>query len=197
MAEFGTWPLWEPGSDHYAVDPETLPISRALKAALKAWADAWDRTLDQNYPPDSEFASPADEEAFEREGRRLRAALQAELGSEFRIFYATYRQPPAHWPFEDPRNVAVFTTADVIDRSLPIVHVTHDDDDGAWQFHSANGFPDDIKGYRLVALEEIVTQDPTIAELADLPCGWRATRSGPGAAWRRERDTDSGARPSP
>jgi hypothetical protein len=187
MAEFGTWPVWEPGGDPYAVDPETLPISRALKDALKTWADAWDRTLDQNYPPDSKFASAPDEETFEREGRRLRAALQGELGSGFRVFYKTHRQPPADWPFEDPRNVAVFTTADVIDRSLPIVHVSHDEDDGAWQFHSANGAPDDRAEHRLVALEEIVTHDPTIADLADLPLGWRATRGGLGAAWVREK----------
>jgi hypothetical protein len=147
---------------------------------------AWDRTLDQNHPPDSKFASPAQEEAFEREGRRLRAALQGELGSGFRVFYKTHRHPPADWPFEDPRNVAVFTTADVIDRSLPVVYVTHDEDDGAWQFHSANGAPDDRAEHRLVALEEIVTQDRTIAELADLPCGWRALRSTAGAPWRRE-----------
>jgi len=191
MAEFGTWPLWEPGSDHYAVDPETLPISRALKFALKAWADAWDRTLDQNYPPDSKFASPADEEAFEREGRRLRAALQAELGAGFRVVYATYRQPPAHWPFADPRNVVAFTTADVIDRSLSIVYVCRDEDDGAWQFHSINGAPDDLAEHRLVALEEIVTQDPTIAEVADLPLGWRATRSDVGGPWKRERAAET------
>lgn len=95
------------------------------------------------------------------------------------------------WPFADSRRVAVFTTADVLDRSLPIVHVTHDEDDGAWQFHSANGAPDDVTEARVVALEEIVRMDPTIAELADLPCGWRAFRSAPGAPWERERDPDT------
>ena len=47
MADWGTWPLWEPGSAHYAVDPEKLPLSASLKASLKAWADAWDATLNQ------------------------------------------------------------------------------------------------------------------------------------------------------
>lgn len=94
------------------------------------------------------------------------------------------------WPFADPRNVAVFTTADVIDRGLPIVHVTHDEDDGGWQFHSAKGVPEPedqaLAEARIIALEEIVKQDPTVAELADLPLGWRALRKRPGSEWRRE-----------
>lgn len=92
----------------------------------------------------------------------------------------------ARWPFADPPNVAVFATSDVMDRNLPIVHVTHDEDDGAWQFHSANGAPDDPGEHRLVALEEIVKLDPSIIELADLPCGWRAVRDRRGGPWRRE-----------
>lgn len=95
------------------------------------------------------------------------------------------------WPFVDPPNLAVFTTADVLERGLPIVRVTHDEDDGCWQFHSENGAPDDLQEARLVALRTIVRLDPTIPALADLPLGWCALRAAPGAPWRRER-TQSG-----
>jgi hypothetical protein len=45
----------------------------------------------------------------------------------------------------------------------------------------------------LVALEEIVRRDPSIAELADLAIGWQAWRERPGAAWVREARESGGA----
>ena len=38
------------------------------------------------------------------------------------------------WPFDDPPNVAVVTTRDVTEDKVPILFVSHDRDDGAWQF---------------------------------------------------------------
>ena len=44
-------------------------------------------------------------------------------------------QPAADdWPFADPRNVAVITTRQVFREGLPVLLVTHDEDDGDWQF---------------------------------------------------------------
>jgi hypothetical protein len=37
----------------------------------------------------------------------------------------------------------------------------------------------------IVALSEIVEHDQSIAELADLPCGWFAERDAVGKPWRR------------
>lgn len=39
-----------------------------------------------------------------------------------------------HWPFEDPQNVAVFTVRSILDGDDWIYYVTHDEEDGAWQF---------------------------------------------------------------
>jgi len=38
------------------------------------------------------------------------------------------------WPFEDMPNTAALTTSDVLEANAPILHVTHDADDGSWQF---------------------------------------------------------------
>jgi len=38
------------------------------------------------------------------------------------------------WKFSDPPNVAVFTHRKIVDRTSLIVHVSHDQSDGAWQF---------------------------------------------------------------
>lgn len=89
------------------------------------------------------------------------------------------------WPFEDPPNVAVFTTTAVVKGGRPILRVTHDEDDGAWQFHSGEdvGSGDAM----IVALREILKLDPSVASLADLPYGWIATRESATTEWRRSR----------
>ncbi|MGO4185903.1 hypothetical protein AB4Z17_32735 [Paenibacillus sp. TAF43_2] len=38
------------------------------------------------------------------------------------------------WPFEDPENVAVITTQKIMNKHSPILYVSHDSDDGMWQF---------------------------------------------------------------
>lgn len=88
------------------------------------------------------------------------------------------------WPFTDPKNVAVFTTTQVLRQGQPIRHVTHDDEDGAWQFHSG-AQQISAADAMVVGLGEMVEHDPTICELADLPCGWIAERDGVGRPWRR------------
>jgi hypothetical protein len=88
------------------------------------------------------------------------------------------------WPFADPPNVAVFTVRRILEDGRPILHVCHDDDDGGWQF--LDGGPATMDQARLVSLALMLKHDPTIAELADLPLGWEAGRSGPGKPWIRK-----------
>jgi hypothetical protein len=89
MPDYGCSPLWE-YLDGDLVDnpsPDGLPLTDDLKAALHAWAAAYDRTLNQEYPPDSGFASPAEEETFEAEGRRLWRELRSQLGPGWEVVY--------------------------------------------------------------------------------------------------------------
>src|SRR5262245_5418087 len=91
MSDYGCFPLW--GTEEIAnIDPETLPLSPELRKELRAWADAYDKTLNQEYPSDSGFSNPAEEEAFEVEGRRLWRVLQEKLGQDFRVFYFSNQQ---------------------------------------------------------------------------------------------------------
>jgi hypothetical protein len=87
------------------------------------------------------------------------------------------------WPFEDPPNVAVFTSTHIMKDGLPILQVSHDDDDGAWQFHSGETVRESEA--MIVALKEIVRRDPSVTLLADLPYGWIAIRVNATAEWRR------------
>jgi hypothetical protein len=95
----------------------------------------------------------------------------------------------AKWPFEDPPNVAVFTVRRILEGGRPIIHVCHDDEDGAWQFH--DGGPPTMDQAMIVSLHCMLNHDPTIAELADLPCGWEAKRTGPGKPWKRAQQARS------
>lgn len=83
--EFCCWPIWEIFSDTFSenIDPTTLPISKELQHRLLNWSDAYDATLDQNYPPDSGFKNQDEVEAFKVEGVYLESQLRTELGSDF------------------------------------------------------------------------------------------------------------------
>ncbi|MBB4017451.1 MULTISPECIES: hypothetical protein [Chelatococcus] len=85
MADYDCWPLWDL-DEIRNVNPETLPLSATLKAALEAWAASYSETLDRDNPVESGFSSKAAAIAFNKEGRRLRDQLKVELPS-FQIVY--------------------------------------------------------------------------------------------------------------
>lgn len=89
------------------------------------------------------------------------------------------------WPFDEPKNVVSFTSRQVIREEQPILWVSHDADDGAWQFHT--GGIVSVADAMIVLLQNIVNRDPTVSELADLPLGWVAERGAVGAPWRRSK----------
>lgn len=86
------------------------------------------------------------------------------------------------WPFDQPRNCATFTTSQVL-CGEPILLVSHDADDHAWQFIGRTG--GNASNARVVSLEEMVRLDSTILDVSDLPPGWQAVRDGMGEPWRR------------
>ena len=90
------------------------------------------------------------------------------------------------WRFAESENVAVITLRQILSEGEPILHVTHDSDDGGWQFL---GWGDaEEEDAKLVALSEIVQLDPSVQELADLPLGWHAWRRTTNEPWQRSKD---------
>jgi hypothetical protein len=92
-----------------------------------------------------------------------------------------------NWPFSDPPNVATITTTKVLDEGHPILLVTHEEDDGARQFLC--GTANDPGDCGVVGLDCIYNRDPGVAELSDLPLGWRAWRDTAGSPWQREENS--------
>ncbi|CBN58573.1 MULTISPECIES: hypothetical protein [Kamptonema] len=92
MADYGCDPLWGEDADNIGdIDPITLPISQDTINRLSKWVKAYDATLNQDYPPDSDFSSPEEAEAFDREGVNLWLQLQKELAPEYEVYYFSDR----------------------------------------------------------------------------------------------------------
>lgn len=87
------------------------------------------------------------------------------------------------WPFVDLENTAAFTCSHILD-GAPILRVTHDEDDGAWQFLC--GQMHKTEDGRVVCLGCMVERDKSLLTLADLPLGWCADRDSTNSNWVRE-----------
>ena len=87
------------------------------------------------------------------------------------------------WAFADPPDLAVVTSVQVLRHGMPVLYVTHDADDGGWQFLTGEAV--DVADSMVVGLEEMIRHDPSLVTLADLPIGWCAWRVDKEADWLR------------
>jgi hypothetical protein len=87
------------------------------------------------------------------------------------------------WPFDQAPNVAAITTRQVIKDGLPILCVTHYDDDDSWAF--VCGTTNDTEDARVIGMSEALKLDSTLRTIADLPPGWTAWRETVGAEWEK------------
>ena len=85
------------------------------------------------------------------------------------------------FPFDDAPNTAVITCCHIVDENMPILHVCHDKEDGMWQFLC--GKSHDTSEGRVVSLHEMYAHEPSIAQLAAMPCGYIADRQDINTAW--------------
>ncbi|WP_042203229.1 hypothetical protein [Paenibacillus camerounensis] len=90
--------------------------------------------------------------------------------------------------FEDLPNVAVLTLEKIMNRESPVLYVTHDAEDGMWQFLDGNKINEEEA--RLLSLMEMVNIDSTLTELFDLPQGWMAWRENEESEWFRAPNLD-------
>ena len=98
-----------------------------------------------------------------------------------------YKQPlldrNADFKFREPTNLGTFTTRQWVDLKQPILRVVHDHD-GDWQFLTGDQV---LSDGRIVAMEQLVLQDPTLNELFNLEYGEAADRSHVGDRWTRSK----------
>jgi hypothetical protein len=99
----------------------------------------------------------------------------------------TLPELPDPWPFDQEPDVVAVTCTHITRDGLPVLLVTHYDDDDSWGFQS--GQPVTIAEAQLVAMKTVFGLDPTIVEVADLEPGWSAVRESVGSQWVRYKDT--------
>lgn len=87
------------------------------------------------------------------------------------------------WQFPDDPHTTAFLSQAVQDRAEEITYVSHDEDDGAWQFlgDSMAGSGEAV----VSCLHHPLDWDASLRELHDLPRGWYAVREKPGQPWQR------------
>jgi hypothetical protein len=98
----------------------------------------------------------------------------------------THTELPDPWPFDQAPNVVAVTSTHITQDGLPVLLVTHYDDDGSWGFQS--GQPVTMAEAQLVSMKTVFGFDPTIVEVADLETGWSAVRESVGSQWFRYKD---------
>ena len=86
------------------------------------------------------------------------------------------------FPFSEPENTAVITCSHIIDNGADILYVSHDAEDGMWQFLCGRTHTQEQA--RVVSLNEIFALDNTVSELADMPCGYIAQRKSKHSKWK-------------
>lgn len=86
------------------------------------------------------------------------------------------------WLFRDPPDLAVVTTTQILDGGQPILLVSHELDDGGWQFLDG-GIPE-MEDVRVVSLYRILMLDPTIRSVASLSQGEQAWRKSLSEPWQ-------------
>ncbi|MFN9733458.1 MAG: hypothetical protein ACK544_05600, partial [Microcystis sp.] len=89
--------------------PEELPLSQATIQRLNPWQDTYDKTLNQDYPPLSDFPNQQAETDFKQEGISLWKQLRLELTPDYEVFYQNEGQL-----FRNPKEITTKSTVQKI-----------------------------------------------------------------------------------
>ena len=87
------------------------------------------------------------------------------------------------YKFLDAKNTMAITTKRIVSGKSDILLVSHDEDDGMWEFLDGEDVCED--NALVVSMYEMVQIDESINKLYDLPLGWVAHRKSKTADWTR------------
>ena len=86
------------------------------------------------------------------------------------------------FPFYDKPNTATIICCHIIDDGKPILYVSHDEDDGMWQFLCEDAHSEEDA--RIISLYEVYLIDKTVGQVADMPCGCCISRKNGSENWK-------------
>ena len=86
------------------------------------------------------------------------------------------------FPFLDAPNTACIMCRHVMDKEKAITYISHDADDGMWQFLCEDAHSEEDA--RIVTLYEAYLIDKTVGQVADMPCGCCISRKNGSENWK-------------
>ena len=172
------------------VDCEFRPVDPKWVTQLMGWArwyyDGNDFPVIQAIYPDLKNRFPEDEE-FDKSFAQPLMQPDVPMTRVEDDFWASTDPKSSlfNWKFLDDPHTGVFLSETVHKGTEPVTYVSHDTDDGAWQFLGASMC--DGGGPVLSCFHHPIDRDPSLTELSDLPLGWYAEREGVGEPWTRKK----------
>lgn len=170
------------------VECEFRPVDPKWVKQLMGWAmwyyDGIDFPVLQAVYPDLQNRFPEDA-GFDKAFQQPLLQPNASMTKVEKDFWASTDPHSSlfNWKFPDPPHTHVFLSKAVHERNEVITYVSHDSEDGAWQFlgdrMAGDGEP------VISCFHHPVDDDPSLNDLADLPLGWWAERAKPGDPWVR------------
>jgi hypothetical protein len=179
------------------VECEFRPVDPKWTAHLMDWAEWYyggcSFPVLQAVYPDRENRFPEDKDFDKTFAQPLMQPHAPMTGVEKGFWESTDANSSLFdWKFSDPPDTRVFLSETVHKGTEQVTYVSHDIEDGAWQFlgdsMSAGGGP------VISCFHHLIDDDRTLGELADLPAGWYATRSRVGEPWVRRKHEEDGER---
>jgi hypothetical protein len=164
------------------VDPKW--IKHLMNCAVWYYRGAEFPVLQAVYP-DSENRFPEDQ-GFDKAFEQPLMQPGAPMTSAEDDFWASADPKSSlfSWKFDDAPHTGVYLSEMVYKGTEPVTYVSHDADDGAWQFLGDS--MSDGGGPVISCFHHPIDNDPGLSELADLPLGWYAERGKPGDPWLRK-----------
>ena len=86
-----------------------------------------------------------------------------------------------NWNFDQDKNVAALITKQVVEQGLPILQVIHYSDDHSWAFMC--GTTSNPSDTLVVSMEQAVSFDVSLYEIATMPPGCIASRNSVDEGW--------------
>ena len=172
------------------VDCEFRPVARKWVEHLMGWAvwyyDGDDFPVVQAVYPDLQNRFPEDE-GFDKSFEQPLMQPNALMTRAENDFWASADPKSSlfNWKFPDDPHARAFLSETVHSGTEPVTYVSHDAEDGVWQFLGDS--MSDGGGPVISCLHHPIDNDPSLAELADLPLGWYAERDRVGEPWTRNR----------
>jgi hypothetical protein len=162
------------------VDPEWV---RKLMGSAKWFNGSWDFPVLQLIYPDLDNKFQW-EDGFDKNYRQPLLQADAEQTRAEEDFKLSLDPASSFydWKFPDPPHTSSYLSKTVFDGEEVVAYVSHDAD-GDWQF--LGDLMIDGGGPVVVCLHHPIDKDPSLKELADLPCGWYADRESTSEPWTR------------